>query len=116
MARPAEEVRQTGQRATDWVDYNARRYPNEPALESADTTTAQTWAQTEYRVARLAGVLAERLGVRRGDRVAVLADNDPRVLEVQFACWRLGAVFVPLNWRLALPELEAMLADAEPAV
>ncbi|HEV7788029.1 MAG TPA: AMP-binding protein [Pseudonocardia sp.] len=116
MARPAEGVRRTGQRATDWVDYNARRYPNEPALESADTGTTQTWAQTEYRVARLAGVLAERLGVRRGDRVAVLADNDPRVLEVQFACWRLGAVFVPLNWRLAPPELEAMLADAEPAV
>lgn len=101
--------------ASDWVAYNARRYPNAPALENADTGAAQSWAQTEDRVGRMAAVLADRLGVGPGDRVALLTDNDPRVLEVQFACWRLGAVFVPLNFRLAAPELQFCLTDAEPA-
>jgi fatty-acyl-CoA synthase len=97
------------------VAYNARRCPNAPALENADTGAAQTWAQTEDRVGRMASVLAERLSVGPGDRVVLLTDNDPRVVEVQFACWRLGAVFVPLNFRLASAELAHCLTDAEPA-
>ena len=116
MNGPSVRHQHPGQRATDWVDHNARRYPDLPALESVDTGSTQNWAQTEYRVSRLAGVLADRLGVRRGDRVAVLATNDPRLLELQFACWRLGAVFVPLNWRLTPTELASLLTDAEPAL
>jgi fatty-acyl-CoA synthase len=102
--------------AADWVAYNAHRYPGEPSLENADTGEAWTWRQTEDRVGRLAAVLSDRLGVRSGDRVAVLAANHPRQLEIQFACWRVGAVFVPLNWRLAAAELQHCLGDAEPAV
>ena len=45
--------------------------------------------------------------VKAGDRVAVFAPNTIETFEVQFAAWRLGAVFVPLNWRLAVPELRA---------
>ena len=50
----------------------------------------------------------------RGDRVAVLSHNDSDVFEAQFACQRLGAIFMPLNWRLATPELEFICGDAEP--
>src|SRR5262249_47592432 len=54
--------------------------------------------------------------VKRGDRVAVLALNTTDTLEVQFACGRLGAIFVPLNVRLTVPELEYIVGDAAPQV
>src|SRR5258707_15074342 len=42
--------------------------------------------------------------------------NDPVVFELQFACRRLGAIFLPLNWRLAVPELEFICKDSGPGV
>jgi fatty-acyl-CoA synthase len=49
---------------------------------------------------------------RRGDRVAVLAANHPDYLVLLYACARLGAMLVPLNWRLAVPEQLFTLTDA----
>lgn len=66
-------------------------------------------------LARGADDLASRLagaGVGRGDRVAFLGHNDPAQLTLLFACARLGAIQVPLNWRLAAPELRYMLEDS----
>ncbi|MET8865778.1 long-chain fatty acid--CoA ligase [Nonomuraea sp. NPDC004580] len=60
--------------------------------------------------------LASALGVRRGDRVAFLGANQPAMVETFFAAGLLGAVFVPLNTRLAEPELRFILDDAEAAV
>ena len=57
-----------------------------------------------------------RLGVSRGDRVAVLAGNRREVVELFFACGRVGAALVPLNWRLAAAELAPVLAHARPAL
>ena len=54
--------------------------------------------------------------VARGDRVAVLALNTTDTLEVQFACGRIGAVFLPLNTRLTVPELQFIVGDASPKV
>jgi fatty-acyl-CoA synthase len=99
----------------DWAGYHSRRRPDTVAVANADSPFALTWAQLEGRVARLAHLLAG-LGVRRGDRVALLAENDARYFEVQFACIRLGAAFVPLNIRLSPAELRAILDDAGPAL
>ena len=52
----------------------------------------------------------------RGDRVAVLAHNSSDLFEIQFACARLGAVFVPMNWRLTVPELSFIVGDCTPVV
>ncbi|MDT4937377.1 MAG: fatty-acyl-CoA synthase [Pseudonocardiales bacterium] len=101
--------------STDWVRLNARRFGSAPALRNIETDERYTWAELDERVGRLAGVLAS-LGVGDGDRVLLLAEGDTRTFEMQFACMRLGAVMVPLNWRLALPELIELAADAEPAV
>lgn len=101
---------------TDWVTYQARRVPDAPALESVDTGAVTTWRHLEERVARLADVLLRRCGVARGDRVALLSENDPRAFELQFACMRIGALLAPLNWRLAGPELEWLLHDAAPSL
>lgn len=100
--------------ALDWVEQHARRHPDAPALSDLTSGAHLTWAELEDRVGRLATVLRGDLGLVRGDRLALLAENDNRVLELQFACMRAGIVLVPLNWRLALPELLALASDAEP--
>lgn len=102
--------------ATDLVAYHARVRGDAIAIESLETGEEVSWALFEDRVARLAGVLAGEFGVRQGDRVAVLAENDVMVLYLQFACFRIGAMFVPYSWRLAAPELEFCCKDIEPAV
>src|SRR5262249_28223003 len=53
------------------------------------------------------------LGVRRGDRVAYLGPNHPAFLETLFAAGTLGAILVPLNTRLAAPELARHLAGSD---
>src|SRR6184192_2765971 len=71
----------------------------------------RTWAQTAERITRIAGGLA-RLGVGKGDRVAIIALNSDRYFETLFAVPALGAIIVPLNTRLAPPEIAFMLQDS----
>jgi fatty-acyl-CoA synthase len=102
--------------APDLPNFHARRIPEAIALSDGDIGTSCTWAALDDRVGRVATVLSRRAGISPGDRVCLLTENDPRVLEVQFACMRIGAIFVPLNWRLAAAELHAIVEDAQPAV
>ena len=76
---------------------NARRYPRKTGLVFGDVRL--TWKEVNDRVNRLAHGLARR-GVGRGERVAILARNDHRYLETYWALAKLGAVAVPLNYRL----------------
>lgn len=71
----------------------------------------RTFGEVLDRVRRFATVLADG-GVRRGDRVAYLGINDPAILEALFAAAHLGAVLVPLNFRLTGPELAFMIENA----
>ena len=64
------------------------------------------------RIRRMARLLSGELGFARGDRVAFLGYNNPDTLTLLFACARLGAVLVPLNWRLAPPEHVYVLGHA----
>jgi fatty-acyl-CoA synthase len=73
--------------------------------------TAWTYRRLHERATRLAHALAA-LGVRHGDRVAYRGPNHPTFLEALFATGQLGAIFVPLNWRLAAPELAYVLSDS----
>jgi fatty-acyl-CoA synthase len=92
-----------------WPARRARMSPTAIALRQG--ATALTYAQLSDRVARLASGL-RGAGVRAGDRVAWLGSNDVVTFEVFFACGLLGAVFVPLNTRLAPAELGYMLTDS----
>jgi fatty-acyl-CoA synthase len=74
-----------------------------------------SYAQLDERCARCAGWLRE-LGVRRGDRVAFSLANRAAALETVFAAARIGAVAVPINTRLAPPEIRHQLDDSEPRV
>ncbi|MGO4491261.1 long-chain fatty acid--CoA ligase [Arthrobacter sp. 2YAF22_2] len=70
-----------------------------------------SYAQFADRSLRLANALRDR-GVAKGDRVAYLGENHPSFLETLFACGALGAIFVPLNTRLAPPEIQFQLQDS----
>ena len=74
-----------------------------------------TYRDLHERATRFAHALAAH-GVRRGDRIAYLGPNHPTFLEVLFGTTMLGGVFVPLNWRLAAPELAHILRDSETRV
>jgi fatty-acyl-CoA synthase len=102
-------------RAYDWIAHHARNTPDQVAVHDLTEQRRLSYAQFDQRISRLAGWLAGQ-GLGRGDRAAVLAQNCTDMLELQFACGRLGAIFVPLNWRLTLPELRFIVGDAAPRV
>ncbi|MFI7370518.1 long-chain fatty acid--CoA ligase [Actinoplanes sp. NPDC049668] len=89
-----------------WPARRAAMSPRRTALIFEDRRT--TYAELHARTARLAGAL-RGAGVRRGDRVAYLGPNHPAFVETMFAAYALGAVFVPLNYRLTAPELDHQL-------
>ncbi|MGW6151881.1 acyl-CoA synthetase [Streptomyces sp. NPDC055144] len=92
-----------------WPARRARKTPHRTALIHGTTTVS--YAALHERTTRLAHAL-RALGVRRGDRVAYLGPNHPSFLETLFATGLLGAVFVPLNTRLAEPELAFQIRDS----
>ncbi|MFC9930012.1 long-chain fatty acid--CoA ligase [Streptomyces sp. NPDC127190] len=92
-----------------WPARRARKTPHRTALLHEERATS--YAELHDRTTRLAHLLRAR-GVRQGDRVAFLGPNHPAFLETLFAAGRLGAVFVPLNTRLAAPELRYQLRDS----
>ena len=100
----------------DWIAHFGRRTPDKIAAIDLASDRRLSYAQFDARISRLATHLRDKLGVTRGDRVAVLALNTTDTLEVQFACFRIGAVFLPLNTRLTVPELQFIVGDASPKV
>jgi len=75
--------------------------------------TWRSFEDLQRRVGAVASALL-RSGVGYGDRVAVLLHDRPEFIESYFAVTGIGAIFVPLNWRLHAAEHAALLADAEP--
>jgi len=100
----------------DPIAAHARTRPSKRALVGLDEGSAYTWAELDVAVNRCAHWLIARLGPCSGERVATLAKNTPTMLILQFACARAGAIFVPLNWRLAKGEVAVLLADSAPAL
>jgi len=97
-----------------WIDRQADFSPNKTAIRCGAAEVSYSGLARD--IARLAGVLAGDLAVRRGDRVAMLAMNRIECLTLAFACARIGAIYQPLNWRQAPPEHAFMLGDASPTV
>ncbi len=92
----------------NWLRERALRTPERRALhfEGRDWTYGALQRDIEACAGRLAAI-----GVGRGDRVAFLGLNQPMFLIAMFAAARLGAIFVPLNFRLTGPELAFMIED-----
>jgi fatty-acyl-CoA synthase len=92
------------------IERNAAFAPQKPALRFEGETI--TYSAFNARIAETARALKSELGVSKGDRVAILSLNRPDYLVLLYACARLGAILVPLNWRLAVAEQLFILSDA----
>ncbi|MGB0384203.1 MAG: long-chain-fatty-acid--CoA ligase [Ardenticatenaceae bacterium] len=102
----------------NWIEKHAEFSPTKIALrfesrfEDRVEDSEFTYHQLAAKIRSTATMLKHDLGITSGDRVAFLGYNSPEFLIVFFACARLGAIFVPLNWRLTPPEHLYMLQDS----
>jgi fatty-acyl-CoA synthase len=92
-----------------WTSLRARRDPDRTAV--VDSGGRTTYAELDARAARVAGALRDA-GIQPGDRVAVALKNRVEFLELLFGVARAGAIFVPLNFRLAAEEVAYALGDS----
>lgn len=84
----------------DWIGNWAQATPDKTAI--VFNGGHRSYSELEDDIAGLASALQHDFGIGEGDRVAWLGNNSPRVIETLFACARIGAILVPLNWRLAV--------------
>lgn len=94
---------------TSALDHARRLHSQRTAI--VDESRRASWGETVERIARAAAVLAD-LGVHRGERFAVLSRNTFRHFELLHAGYWMGAVPVPINYRLAPPEIAYILEDS----
>ncbi len=95
---------------SDLIERNAAFTPDKPATNFGAETLS--YAAFNARIEQSARALKAEFSVGRGDRVAILSLNRPDYLVLLYACARLGAMLVPLNWRLAVAEQLFILSDA----
>jgi fatty-acyl-CoA synthase len=95
---------------SDLIARNAAFSPHKPALVFEGEVLS--YRAFDERIETAAKALKAEFGVSRGDRVAILSLNRPDYLVLLYACARLGAMLVPLNWRLAAAEQMFILSDA----
>ncbi len=89
----------------------ARRDPNMQGLVDIGSGERFSYAEINARTNRVANML-RGLGIRPGDRVALLLMNGAPFFEAYFACAKIGAVAVPVNWRLVPDEIAYILSDS----
>ena len=101
----------------DMIDLLAQRAqttPERPALEDLDDGTRYNYRELNAQAARFAAAAARQWQLQAGDRIAYLGHSRAEFFVMLFGCAKAGLILVPLNWRLALPELRALMDDAAP--
>jgi len=93
----------------DWIRKWSNLQPKKKALYFEDHPL--TYQEVNRRINQLCHLLLES-GIKKQDRVAVLLYNCHQYLEIFLGLSKIGAILVPLNWRLAGPELEFILQDS----
>lgn len=112
MDGSADAIRAAGQLCVgDLFTLRATARPDALAIEHDGRSTS--YGQLGTRVARLAAALTS-LGVRRGERIALLSENRPEYIELVLAAARIGAIVACQNWRLAPTELTHTINLVEP--
>ena len=99
--------------ALDWIAKWADDMPGKIALSSYDTGEKYTYKEVDTYANRLKCKFSE-LGIREGDRIAVLAEHGLEYIIIYAACQRMGAILVPLNYRLSGSELSRLIPDCSP--
>jgi fatty-acyl-CoA synthase len=99
----------------DLLAKRASLSPHAVALEEAASGRVLTYAELDRRAGQAAALLASR-GIGEGDRVAILCRNRLAFFELLFGCAKLGAILVPLNWRMPAAEIDRLVAAASPGL
>jgi len=99
----------------DYVRFHASLHADRIAVTDIAFERQWSYQQLDADIAACVSLLQQQ-GISEGDRVACLATNRAEFVILHFACVRLGAIFVPLNWRLSATELAAIIEDCEPSV
>jgi len=99
----------------DLLQKSAELNPDKCAMEEWETGNSVTYRVLDDRASRVAGML-KAAGVAEGDRVAIACRNRIAFFEILFACARLGAILVPLNWRMPAAEMAGLVNLTEPVL
>jgi len=94
-----------------WVQRWSDLHAEKPAILFEGKTI--TYSELHKRVNRT-GCWLQSLGIEKGDRVVAMLSNCPEFMELYLACARLGAIFVPINFRMAAPEVDYALKNCRP--
>jgi fatty-acyl-CoA synthase len=100
----------------DFIAHFARTTPHKLAAVDLARARRFNYAELEAAIERATVVLTQAIANPAGQRIVVLARNRVEMLVVHFACIRCGAIFVPVNWRLAPAEVAFILQDCRPAL
>ncbi len=100
----------------DWIKNWARLSPHSVAFKDAETGTTYTYRELLFLSCKISDRLSNDYKVTQGSRVAVWATNELETVALFFACLRLGAIMVPVNFRLTGREVEHILEDSESKV
>ncbi len=100
----------------NWLAKWAQVEPEKTALIDLEDDRSYSYKELNRRADRTARMLAGTHNVGPGDRVAVLGENRVEQVDLLFAVAKLGAMLVPVNWRLSAEEVAYILQDAEPTV
>jgi fatty-acyl-CoA synthase len=99
----------------NWSARRARLTPHKEAFVDNIEKKRYTFQDIDIRANKLAQVLLDN-GVQAGDRIAILAKNSIDCIDLYFALGKIGAILVPLNIRLSVPELEFLIKKTRPKI
>ncbi len=95
----------------DWIKTRTVTHPDKVAIIDPYKDTEWTFDQLNRRAENLANYLVEQ-GIKKGDRIGVFVPNDVSIFDFFFASIKMGAIFVPMNWRLKASEVAGVVEDA----
>jgi fatty-acyl-CoA synthase len=98
----------------DWFKKWSEYSPNKIAIKDGETGRQFTYSELYKETLKTTKILAEKYEIKKGDRVAVLATNELEFVFLFFALQRLGAIFVPVNFRLTAREISYIVNDCQP--
>jgi fatty-acyl-CoA synthase len=98
----------------DWIEKRSQLTPDKIAVIDGELNNRWSYHEINQRAHSFASFLVKE-GIKKGDRVALLSPNDISYFDFLFACMKIGAIFVPLNWRLSQAEITSIQEDCTPA-
>ncbi|QDA58775.1 acyl-CoA synthetase [Hymenobacter jejuensis] len=98
----------------DWIAKWAVYSPAKVALKELDTGRTLTYAELNHEANHLAAELTQRQGIRKGDRVMVIAEYSLEYVALFVAAQKTGFILVPVNYRLAVTEIDYLVGNCQP--